>query len=85
MLFFGKILAFMPAKGVFMLSIVIFEIGSLLSAVAPSMVVLILGRAVSGFGGTGLYMSIMTIVARVKHLLSDRYTTKTDFSDRSRP
>lgn len=65
MLFFGKVLAFTPPKIVFLLSIVIFEIGSLLSAVARSVNVLIIGRAISGFGGVGLYVSMLSIAARV--------------------
>lgn len=65
MLFFGRVLSIAPAKLVFLLSIGIFEIGSLLCAVAPSVPVLIFGRAVAGFGASGLWVSIMSIIARV--------------------
>lgn len=47
MLFYGQLLAIAPTKWVFMSSIFIFEVGSLVCAIAPSMTVLILGRAVS--------------------------------------
>jgi len=44
-LFFGKVLAMCAAKPVFMVSIAIFELGSLFCAVAPSVDFLIFGRA----------------------------------------
>ena len=51
--FFGKVLVIAPAKSVFLLSVAVFELGSLLCAVAPSVNVLIFGRAVAGLGATG--------------------------------
>lgn len=65
MLFFGRVLAIAPAKPVFLFSVGIFELGSLLCATAPSIPVLIFGRAVAGFGASGLWVSIMSIIARV--------------------
>ncbi|KAG6918396.1 hypothetical protein DXG01_014797 [Tephrocybe rancida] len=65
MLFFGSVLSIAPAKPIFLFSIMVFEIGSLLCAVAPSVSVLILGRAVSGFGASGLWVSIMSTIGRV--------------------
>jgi MFS family permease len=65
MLFFGRVLSIAPAKPVFLLSVGIFELGSLLCATAPSVPVLIFGRAVSGFGASGLWVSIMSVIARV--------------------
>ncbi|KAJ3513191.1 hypothetical protein NLJ89_g3086 [Agrocybe chaxingu] len=65
MLFYGKLLSLVAAKSVFLFSIGIFEVGSLLCAVAPSVSVLIFGRAVSGVGSAGLWVSIMSIVAQV--------------------
>ncbi|KAJ7441722.1 ABC transporter [Mycena latifolia] len=64
-LFFGKLLVIAPPKTVFLVSIFAFEIGSLLCALSPSVNVLIVGRAVAGLGGTGLWVSIMTIIARI--------------------
>ena len=84
MLFFGKVLAFMPPKIVFLVSIIIFEIGSLLSAIAPSVIVLIFGRAVSGFGGVGLYVSILSIVARVCFVVREQITVRTQLTAHSR-
>ncbi|KAL5513629.1 hypothetical protein ACEPAH_4028 [Sanghuangporus vaninii] len=68
MLFFGKVLAFEPPKTVFLVSIGIFEVGSLLCAVAPSVNVLIFGRAIAGLGATGLWVSIMSMIARITTL-----------------
>ncbi|KAL5531054.1 hypothetical protein ACEPAG_3930 [Sanghuangporus baumii] len=68
MLFFGKVLAFEPPKTVFLVSIGIFEVGSLLCAVAPSVNILIFGRAVAGLGATGLWVSIMSMIARITTL-----------------
>jgi MFS family permease len=65
MLFFGALLRVFPPKAVFLVSISIFELGSLFCAVAPSVDFLIFGRAVAGLGGAGLWVSIMTVMARV--------------------
>ncbi|KAJ7657361.1 ABC transporter [Mycena polygramma] len=64
-LFCGRILVISPAKTVFLVSICTFEAGSLLCALAPSATVLIVGRAIAGLGGTGLWVSIMSIIARI--------------------
>jgi len=66
MLFFGKLLSIAAAKPVFLYSIAIFELGSLFCAVAPSVEFLIFGRAVAGVGASGLWVSIMTIIAQVE-------------------
>lgn len=75
MLFFGRVLSIAPAKPVFLLSVGIFELGSLLCAIAPSVAVLIFGRAVAGLGASGLWVSIMSVIARVG-LISLKYLTK---------
>jgi MFS family permease len=43
----------------------VFELGSLLCAVATSSKMLIVGRAVAGAGGSGIVSGIMTILAHV--------------------
>lgn len=48
MLFMGQILTIAPTKYVFLVGIVLFEIGSLICGVAPSIEVLIFGRAIQG-------------------------------------
>jgi len=64
MLFFGKLLSIAAAKSVFLYSIGVFALGSLFCAIAPSVDFLIFGRAVAGTGASGLWVSIMTIVAQ---------------------
>jgi MFS family permease len=68
MLAFGQLLTIAPTKWVYMMLIIIFEIGSLICGVAPSMTVLILGRAIAGVGGGGIFVSVLTIVSQVTRL-----------------
>lgn len=51
---FGKAYKFFPLKFVFLVSIVVFEIGSLVAALAPSSVAVIVSRAIQGAGGAGI-------------------------------
>jgi predicted MFS family arabinose efflux permease len=50
---FGKAYKYFSIKPVFFFSILIFEIGSLICAVAPNSPTLIVGRAIAGIGGAG--------------------------------
>jgi hypothetical protein len=50
----GKAYKYWDLKWVYMLCIVIFEIGSLICAVAPNSTALIVGRAIAGGGGAGI-------------------------------
>lgn len=53
-------------KWVFLLCVVLFEIGSVLCGAAPNMTALIIGRVIGGIGGSGtycgglMYISIIT-------------------------
>lgn len=40
---------------------VVFEIGSLLCGVAPNSIAFIIGRAIAGLGGAGLFTGVMII------------------------
>ena len=40
----------------------IFEVGSLICAVAPTSIILVLGRAIAGIGGSGLFSGGLTII-----------------------
>ena len=51
MLFYGQLLNLFDRKFVFLTAIFIFELGSLLCGVAPTIFALIFGRAVAGVGG----------------------------------
>lgn len=62
-LFFGKLYTFYSAKWVFLSGLGIFEIGSLVCAVAPNSVSLIIGRAIAGIGAAGLFSGAIIIIA----------------------
>lgn len=59
----GKAYKYFPLKPGFLLSIFIFEVGSLLCAVAPNSTTLIVGRAIAGAGGAGIGSGAYTIIA----------------------
>ena len=59
----GKIYRYFPLKISFLLSIFIFELGSLVCAVAKNSVTLIVGRAIAGVGGAGVASGAYTIMA----------------------
>lgn len=64
-LFFGRLYSFMSMKWLFIACVCIFEIGSLISAVAPSSAVLIAGRAISGFGASGIFTGALTTISTI--------------------
>jgi len=41
----------------------LFEIGSAICGAAPTMDALIVGRAICGVGGSGMYVGVMTLLA----------------------
>ncbi|KAK7225152.1 hypothetical protein V2G26_013155 [Clonostachys chloroleuca] len=59
----GRIYACYNIKWVYCLSLVVFELGSIISAVAPNSIVLIVGRAITGMGAAGLVSGTTTILA----------------------
>ena len=59
----GKAYRFFPLKPSFLLSIFIFEVGSLICGVAQNSTTLIVGRAVAGVGGAGVASGAYTIIA----------------------
>ena len=63
-LFFGRLYTLYSLKGVFMASLALFEIGSLICAVSPSSAVFILGRAIAGLGGAGVLCGSLVIISR---------------------
>ncbi|KAK2735768.1 efflux pump antibiotic resistance [Colletotrichum kahawae] len=58
----GKAYKYFPLKWSFLLSIFIFELGSLICAVAPNSVALIVGRAIAGVGAAGIGSGAYTII-----------------------
>lgn len=59
----GKAYKYFSVKWTFLLAMAVFELGSLVCAVAPSSMALIIGRAVAGVGGAGLSSGSYLIVA----------------------
>ncbi|KAJ3117059.1 hypothetical protein HK100_000901 [Physocladia obscura] len=62
---YGKISDLFGRKSVFIFALVVFEFGSLLCGIAPSMEILILGRAVAGIGGGGIFTLAFIIIADI--------------------
>lgn len=62
---YGKAYRYFDQKNTFLASIAIFEAGNLLSALASSSTMLIVGRAVSGIGGGRIITGAFTIIAGV--------------------
>ncbi|KAI0380193.1 MFS general substrate transporter [Hypomontagnella monticulosa] len=60
---FGRVFTLFNAKWSYLLSMFIFEIGSIISGFAPSSAALIIGRAIAGFGSAGILTGSFVIVA----------------------
>ncbi|OCK78902.1 putative MFS toxin efflux pump [Lepidopterella palustris CBS 459.81] len=60
---FGRIYKVFNVKIIFLLAIGVFELGSLICAVAPSSTALIVGRAVAGMGVGGIFSGALVIIA----------------------
>lgn len=59
----GRFYTFYNIKWTYCISLVVFELGSVISAVAPNSMALITGRAVSGLGAAGLVSGSTTIMS----------------------
>lgn len=60
---YGKIYTLFSSKPVFLAALLIFEIGSVVCATAPSSNVFILGRALAGLGSAGIQAGTTLILA----------------------
>lgn len=64
-LIYGKLFTFYPIKNVFLVSIILFEMGALICATAPTSSAFIFGRACAGLGSAGINAGfIMWVSAR---------------------
>ncbi|CAE7095866.1 unnamed protein product [Rhizoctonia solani] len=77
MLTYGQLLSVAPTKFVYLVAVIIFEVGSLLCAVATTMEFLIFGRhvtfpfwAFAGVGAAGIFVSVLSIIAQTTRLES---------------
>ncbi|KAI9664422.1 MAG: hypothetical protein M1829_005815 [Trizodia sp. TS-e1964] len=59
---FGKVYANFNVKWTYLISLIIFEVGSIICAASPNSVVLIIGRAVAGIGSAALFSGGINIV-----------------------
>jgi MFS family permease len=62
-LLFGKLYSYLNLKWVYISAVAIFELGSLICGVAPNSTALIVGRAIAGIGGAGLFSGSLLILA----------------------
>lgn len=65
---YGTLCDIFGRKVIFLLAIVLFEAGSLLCAVAPNMISLIMGRALAGVGAGGLFTVVLVMISDVTSL-----------------
>ena len=63
-LVYGKVYTFFPTKWVFLTGIFLFEVGSALCGAAPSSTSFIIGRAIAGFGSSGIFTGAINILLR---------------------
>lgn len=61
-LLYGRVYTFFPTKPVFLSGILLFEIGSAVCGAANSSLVLIIGRAIAGFGSGGIFTGAILIM-----------------------
>lgn len=64
-LLWGRINTFYPSKNVFLMAIVMFEVGSTLCGAAPNSKVFITGRAIAGFGSSGIFSGATMLIVQV--------------------
>ncbi|TVY83961.1 Efflux pump DEP3 [Lachnellula suecica] len=62
-LLWGRLYGQFDAKYLYILTTFIFEVGSAICGAAPNMNALIIGRAICGLGGVGMYIGVMTIIS----------------------
>ena len=65
MLLMGKIYTFVNPKWVYLGSLVVFEIGSVVCGAAPNSTALIIGRAIAGLGNAGLFQGAVIIIVYI--------------------
>lgn len=62
-LLFGQLYSQLWPKRLYIGSVLLFEVGSAVCGSAPNLDALIVGRALCGFGGSGMYLGVMTLIA----------------------
>ncbi|GAP83929.1 putative MFS transporter [Rosellinia necatrix] len=62
-LLYGKLYTMYSVKWVFLVGVLLFELGSVIAGVSPSSAVLIAGRTVSGAGAAGIFAGAIILIA----------------------
>ncbi|PLB35610.1 MFS general substrate transporter [Aspergillus candidus] len=60
---FGRFYGLLDAKWLYIISSIVFNVGSALCGAAPNMDSLIVGRVLAGMGGNGMYLGVMTLLS----------------------
>ncbi|OAQ75031.1 MFS transporter [Purpureocillium lilacinum] len=63
-LFFGKLYTLLSLKWTFVGAVVVFEVGSAICGASPNSIALIVGRAIAGIGGAGVFSGALIIIAK---------------------
>ncbi|KAI1110814.1 MFS general substrate transporter [Nemania sp. NC0429] len=61
-LLFGRVYKFYEIKRTFLVTVALFEIGSVICGAAPNSVTFIVGRAIAGLGGAGIFSGVTIIM-----------------------
>ncbi|KAI2635326.1 MFS general substrate transporter [Xylaria nigripes] len=61
-LLFGRVYKFYEIKSTFLMTVALFEIGSAICGAAPNSIAFILGRAIAGLGGAGIFSGVTIIM-----------------------
>jgi MFS family permease len=64
-LLYGRIYTHFDTKRVFMMTIILFEVGSALCGAATTSKMFILGRAIAGLGSSGIYTGVVLIILEI--------------------
>ena len=59
----GKIFAQFETKKSFLITVILFEVGSAVCGAAPTMNALIVGRTICGIGGSGIYLGAINLLS----------------------
>ncbi|KAI3539792.1 hypothetical protein CSPX01_08748 [Colletotrichum filicis] len=62
-LFYDQLYSHLKPKWLYVASVPVFEAGSALCGAAPNINSLIVGRALCGLGGVGMYLGVMVLIA----------------------
>lgn len=61
-LLFGRVYKFYEIKSTFLVTVALFEVGSVICGAAPNSIVFIIGRAIAGLGGAGIFSGVTIIM-----------------------